>query len=384
MSAAVPIVNSSSEILHNNNDEQYNSRAILYKDDQGVPIIQPLTPSLDDDILNFFKCYKCYDMIPPSTKLVVLDTNLILKKAFYAMVDTGIRACPIWDSAKQSFVGVLTITDFIKILQKNYKGPNIEMEAFEEQKLADCWKDQTIDLIHVSLDAGLLEAVKLLIENKIHRLPVVDPDNGDIVFILNQKPLFKFLFNVPNIRSSNHLRRSLFQAGVGSYERIVVAQESTKVIEALNKFVNEGVSALPIVDEEGRLTNIYTKFDVINLAAEKSYDDLEITLNEATKHKVYFDGIHFCRGSESILTVMERLVEANVNRLVIVDDDHKVVGIVTVSDLIHFLVLRPWSQRPSTRNKKASTVSLPEEEEDSCDIWKHIDPDSPTKWLSTS
>ena len=79
---------------------------------------------------------------------------------------------------------------------------------------------------------------------------------------------------------------------------VQVAQESTKVIEALNKFVNEGVSALPIVDEEGRLTNIYTKFDVINLAAEKSYDDLEITLKEATKHKVYFDGIHFCRGKE--------------------------------------------------------------------------------------
>ena len=82
---------------------------------------------------------------------------------------------------------------------------------------------------------------------------------------------------------------------------VQVAQESTKVIEALNKFVNEGVSALPIVDEEGRLTNIYTKFDVINLAAEKSYDDLEITLKEATKHKVYFDGIHFCRGEEFVL-----------------------------------------------------------------------------------
>ena len=68
------------------------------------------------------------------------------------------------------------------------------------------------------------------------------------------------------------------------------------MIEALNKFVNEGVRALPIVDEEGRLTNIYTKFDVINLAAEKSYDDLEITLKEATKHIVYSNGIHFCRG----------------------------------------------------------------------------------------
>lgn len=139
------------------------STAILYKDEQGVPIVQPLNPSLDDDILNFFKCYKCYDLIPPSTKLVVLDTELVLKKAFYAMVDTGVRACPLWDSTKQAFVGMLTITDFIRILQKNYKGPNIEMEAFEEQKLSN-WKgitELTRDLIQVSLDSGLLEAVKM-------------------------------------------------------------------------------------------------------------------------------------------------------------------------------------------------------------------------------
>ena len=69
------------------------------------------------------------------------------------------------------------------------------------------------------------------------------------------------------------------------------------------------------------------------------------------------------RGDESVLDVMERLVKADVNkwelhqlpserskpthltillilRLVVVDNDDKVVGIVTVSDIIHFLVLR--------------------------------------------
>ena len=112
MTTAVPIYNGGTKHIHKVMNPC--STAILYKNEKGVPIVQPLNPSLDDDILNFFKCYKCYDMIPTSTKLVVLDTELVLKKAFYAMVDTGIRACPLWDSAKQAFVGVLTITDFIK------------------------------------------------------------------------------------------------------------------------------------------------------------------------------------------------------------------------------------------------------------------------------
>ena len=40
-------------------------------------------------------------------------------QAFFAMVDTGVRACPLWDSAKQKFVGMLTITDFIRFLSQD-------------------------------------------------------------------------------------------------------------------------------------------------------------------------------------------------------------------------------------------------------------------------
>lgn len=73
-----------------------------------------------------FVCLQCYDLIPVSTKLVVLDTKLLLKRAFYAMVDTSVRACPLWDSDRQAFVGMLTITDFIRILQQSYQGPALK------------------------------------------------------------------------------------------------------------------------------------------------------------------------------------------------------------------------------------------------------------------
>ncbi|PIO57136.1 hypothetical protein TELCIR_21460, partial [Teladorsagia circumcincta] len=39
-----------------------------------------------------------------------------VRKAFFALVYNGVRAAPLWDSEKQRFIGMLTITDFIKIL----------------------------------------------------------------------------------------------------------------------------------------------------------------------------------------------------------------------------------------------------------------------------
>ena len=42
-----------------------------------------------------------------------------------------------------------------------------------------------------------------------------------------------------------------------------MAYNHTPIIEALNKFVNFRISALPIVDDENKLIDIYAKFDVI-------------------------------------------------------------------------------------------------------------------------
>lgn len=51
----------------------------------------------------------------------------------------GVRAAPLWDSARHEFVGMLTITDFINILRHYYKAPNLKMEELEEHKV-DTWR----------------------------------------------------------------------------------------------------------------------------------------------------------------------------------------------------------------------------------------------------
>ena len=63
----------------------------------------------------------------------------------------------------------------------------------------------------------------MLIENRIHRLPVIDPETGDLFAILNQKPLLKFLYNIPKVRTLTGLSESIEDAGVGSYDNISVS-----------------------------------------------------------------------------------------------------------------------------------------------------------------
>lgn len=59
------------------------------------------------------------------------------------------------------------------------------------------------------------------------------------------------------------MRKTLRELKIGSYDNIETATEDTTIITALHKFVERRVSALPMVDSEGRLVDIYAKFDVI-------------------------------------------------------------------------------------------------------------------------
>lgn len=169
--------------------------------------------------MKFFRFHKTYDLVPTSAKLVVFDTQLIVKKAFFALVYNGVRAAPLWDNKRQEFVGMLTITDFIRILQKYYSATSSCMEELEEHKL-DTWRSNRFytkrcvdeeylilkrhisdelheerpqELISIGPDMSLYFAIQTLINNRIHRLPVIDPITGNVLYIVTHKRILRFL-----------------------------------------------------------------------------------------------------------------------------------------------------------------------------------------------
>lgn len=59
------------------------------------------------------------------------------------------------------------------------------------------------------------------------------------------------------------MSKTLRELRIGTYDNIETATEDTTIITALHKFVERRVSALPLVDSDGKLVDIYAKFDVI-------------------------------------------------------------------------------------------------------------------------
>lgn len=74
---------------------------------------------------------------------------------------------------------------------------------------------------------------------------------------------FNLNFQINELPKPSYMQKTLRELKIGSYDNIETATEETSIITALHKFVERRVSALPIIDPEGRLVDIYAKFDVI-------------------------------------------------------------------------------------------------------------------------
>ncbi|TWW64181.1 Protein CNPPD1 [Takifugu flavidus] len=194
--------------------------------------------------MNFMKSHCCYDAIPGSCKLIIFDTQLQVKKAFFALVANGLRAALLWDNKLQTFVGMLTITDFINILHCYYKSPMGK------------------------------------------KIP---------------KPAF--------------VGKQIQKLGIGTFTNIATVQQTATLYDALSIF---------------------------NLAAQRTYNHLDMTMQEAIRRRVGFvEGVIKCYPDETLDTIIERIVNAKVHRLVLVDRADVVRGIISLSDLLQAMVLSP-------------------------------------------
>uniref|UniRef100_A0A1I8JPC5 Peptidase_M13 domain-containing protein n=1 Tax=Macrostomum lignano TaxID=282301 RepID=A0A1I8JPC5_9PLAT len=197
---------------------------------------------------------------PGRVKLLVFDHNLNVKKAFFALVYNGLRAAPVWDSTAQRFVGMLTISDFISILHRFYRSalvPMEELESHKNQHLAARSCRTACDRLWISPEASLLDAIRLLLHAKVHRLPVVEPHTGNALFILTHKRILKYIF------------LNMHQLPMRSAESVCSASRQ--------RTAGAGV--------DGQLVDIYSKFDVINLAATKTYNNLDLPVKEALQYR---------------------------------------------------------------------------------------------------
>ncbi len=85
-----------------------------------------------------------------------------------------------------------------------------------------------------------------------------------------------------------------------------------------------------------------------------------MTIKEALSYrKERLEDVAKCYKHESLSICMERIIKAEVHRLVVVDDDEHVIGVLSLSDLLYYLVIRPTKISPPIAATPTTTILVP-------------------------
>jgi len=314
---------------------------------------QPLS-SVDKDelaglnaIREFLKIRTSYDVLPLSFRLIILNTDLLVKKSLTILLQNGIVSAPLWDSHTSTFAGLLTTSDYINVVQYYWQNPDAlsQIDQFRLSSLRDIEKAigvTPLETLSVHPSRPLYEACRQMLKTRARRIPLVDIDDETgremVVSVITQYRLLKFIsVNVPE---TEMLKKSVREIGLGTYGDLQTANMDTPVIDVIHTMVKYSISSVPIVDESNRVQNVFEAVDVISVIKGGNYDELTTSVGEAlSKRAEDFAGIYTCNEEDRLDSIFDTIRKSRVHRLVVIDDEYHLKGVISLSDIFKYVLL---------------------------------------------
>lgn len=295
----------------------------------------------------FLQSKTSYDVLPVSYRLIVLDTSLLVKKSLTILLQNSIVSAPLWNNKSSKFAGLLTSSDFINVIQYYFQFP----EKFElvDQLTLDGLRDiekaigvSAIETESIHPFKSLYDACIKMLKSRARRIPLIDEDEKTgreiVVSVLTQYRILKFV--ALNCRETKMLLKPIRDLpGLGTIKDISTCTMNTPVIEVIHLLAHKSVSSVPIVDEFGKLTNVYEAVDVLGLVKGGMYTDLDLSVGDALLRRPEdFEGVHTCTLNDRLSTIMDTIRKSRLHRLFVVDDEGKLISVITLSDILKYIL----------------------------------------------
>ena len=118
--------------------------------------------------------------------------------------------------------------------------------------------------------------------------------------------------------------------------KLIVAREGMNMEDAVKLLVNNKITGLPVVDEQGVMVGILSEYDII----------AKVGKEEFIKPEMFRDKIKFTLKVESVSEdtplneVLDRFIQKKMRRLPVLDKEKKLVGIISRRDIMKVLFYR--------------------------------------------
>lgn len=109
---------------------------------------------------------------------------------------------------------------------------------------------------------------------------------------------------------------------------VISVQKDAPILKAVKLLVENNISGLPVVEDDMTLTGILSEKDVVDL-----FYDSEQAENKTVEDYMTYPTVHF-EDNNALLNICDFLVK-NIFRRVPITSDGKLVGIISIQDILN-------------------------------------------------
>jgi CBS domain-containing protein len=201
----------------------------------------------------------------------------------------------------------------------------------------------------VTPDTPAAEIVKLLLTHPFNGVPVID-ERGKPVGIVTQGDLIQragmpIRLGLLKDMAQDNLDATLREMSKKQAKEIMTSPVTTvsqdlPVQQAVRLMLDKGLKRMPVVNHEGSVTGILSRFDIFRTATRETPDWQAIqgqsiqVGNIRRVGEILSRDVHAVKVDASIEAVMRIIDENDIQRVVVVNDTGKLLGMILDSDLL--------------------------------------------------
>ena len=268
-----------------------------------------------------------------STDLIVGYVPGSIKDALDILAKNNVSGMPILKKDTKNVVGVITRTDIFK--------------NSDEDQIALVMNE---DFHYIKKDQDIIDAAKLLLENRIHGLPVIN-NKKNLVGIISPKDIIKKMLLKNNCTINDY------------FSNLVVPIYENTPINIVMEIINiTHENALPILNDKLKLTGITSDGDLFKLSTiqegiERSdlglgsdedqwtwegirdtvrlyYSTTQVTLPFVPVKEVMIRNVKKVSKNTPVSDVTNMMIKNDISHIPIVNADDRLVGMVSDIDLM--------------------------------------------------
>ncbi|MEO2117641.1 MAG: CBS domain-containing protein [Methanocaldococcus sp.] len=271
--------------------------------------------------------------IVQNKEVVTVYPTTTIRKALMTMNENKYRRLPVVNAGNNKVVGIITSMDIVDFMGGGSKY-NLIREKHERNFLAAINEPvreiMEENVITLKENADIDEAIETFLTKNVGGAPIVNDDN-QLISLITERDVIRALLDKID---DNEV--------IDDYitKKVIVATPGERLKDVARTMVRNGFRRLPVVSE-GRLVGIITSTDFIKLlGSDWAFNHMQTgNVREITNvrmEEIMKRDVLTAKEGDKLKRIAEIMITNDIGALPVVDDNLKIVGIITEKDVLKY------------------------------------------------